>query len=333
MLLDLPIELYREIAVKLNPHQVLILPSLCKQSYLIHFHLDFLFARANLLLFHSNKKEPELGRSLKELNFDRLGKAYWSALISLFGVTETTFYLLYPNYDPPPPRPRPCPDPIVSALMTAIQYSCGPDLTLDDHFALMWVSSTEEVQHMAHLLPKSLPLEEMEKFLQCAAAFGAVPMVKFFLDIGVNPGAEDNLALRLAAENGNDSTVAQLLQCGTKVNPAADHDHALRLASENGHSEVVRLLLADGRCTPSASNNASLIEASCNGHCAIVKMLLETGVVDVAADSNAAIRGAASHGHGQVVEVLLKYGGGVGVSGVVERNPTDSDRGDLALAG
>ncbi|KAJ3195195.1 hypothetical protein HDU67_004436, partial [Dinochytrium kinnereticum] len=247
-----------------------------------HFEHDFEFARSNLKHYAHNSlpRFTDESKVFKFINFDRLGSIYWAALISLYGLTESTFYLLYPHYDPPPPRPRLQPDPIVNALMHAVTHS-SPDLCVDEHFALMWVSSTEEVDQMIHLISKipDLTLQDMEKFLQCAAAFGALPMVKHFINLGVDPSTEDNLAFRLSAENGN-VEVVKLFLVTPKVNPAADNDHAIRMASENGHVGVVRALLQAPQINPAASNNASIVEASCNGHAEVVKLLLESGRVD-----------------------------------------------------
>ncbi|KAI8850053.1 hypothetical protein BC829DRAFT_390317 [Chytridium lagenaria] len=176
----------------------------------------------------------------------------------------------------------------------------------DEHFALMWVSSTDQVPDMITLLTKlpETPLPDMEKFLQCAAAFGAITMVTHFLNLGVDPTTEDNLALRLAAENGHAEVVALL----------RDTDHALRTASENGHKEVVKVLLGVPTVNPASVNNASIVEASSNGHVEIVRMLMETGRVLVESgmvDPNErvgdAIKVAIENGHVEVVKALRRF--------------------------
>ncbi|KAJ3279990.1 hypothetical protein HDU76_009332 [Blyttiomyces sp. JEL0837] len=59
---------------------------------------------------------------------------------------------------------------------------------------------------------------------------------------GVDPTAENDMAIRYAAKNGHAEVVRYLL--GVKgVDATANNNEAARMASENGHKAVVRLLL------------------------------------------------------------------------------------------
>lgn len=79
----------------------------------------------------------------------------------------------------------------------------------------------------------------------------------------------------------------------------------LVVASRRGFSEVVKLLLVDGRVDPSSRGNCAICRASQNGHSAVVKLLLDDERVDPAADDNRAIRRASENGYPKVVQLLL----------------------------
>jgi len=91
---------------------------------------------------------------------------------------------------------------------------------------------------------------------------------------------------------------------GGRVDPGAEDNWAIKLASRNGHAEVVRLLLADPRVDPSAEDNWAIKLASYHGHVEVVRMLLVDPRVDPSAEDNWAIQMALRCGHTEVAEVL-----------------------------
>jgi len=133
-----------------------------------------------------------------------------------------------------------------------------------------------------------------------------VNQVKVLLnDERVDPSADDNYAIRYAAENGRSEVVRLLLQDG-RVDPSADDNYAIRNAARNSNTEVVRLLLQDGRADPSAENNNVIIWAAGSGREGVVKMLLQDGRADPTSNNNYAIRFAAFNSHPETVKVLLQ---------------------------
>ena len=64
------------------------------------------------------------------------------------------------------------------------------------------------------------------------------------IQFGANPALNDSAALRLAAANGRTEMVKMLLEDG-RVDPTAKHNYALRWAVTNGHMETTRLLLSN----------------------------------------------------------------------------------------
>ena len=90
------------------------------------------------------------------------------------------------------------------------------------------------------------------------------------------------------------------------LDPSADDNCAVKVAACCGHLAVVERLLQDERFDPSADNNGAVREASQNGHVEIVDRLLQDVRVDPSADDNAAIRWAVESGHLAVVDRLLQ---------------------------
>lgn len=82
---------------------------------------------------------------------------------------------------------------------------------------------------------------------------------------------------------------------------------ALEVAISNGHSEVVKLLLEDGRFDPSINNCETLVDASKRGLSEIVKLLLNDVRIENAKLQDAFI-GAVEYGHSKVVQIFLDAG-------------------------
>lgn len=100
--------------------------------------------------------------------------------------------------------------------------------------------------------------------------------------------------------------IVQLLLNDGRADPTDDSNYALYIASKNDHVDVVRLLLQDPRVDPSADDNCAIRIASENGHVDVVRLLLEDPRVDPSADDNQAIRYASENGHIEVVRLLLE---------------------------
>ena len=85
-------------------------------------------------------------------------------------------------------------------------------------------------------------------------------------DDRIDPTADNNTAIRKAAEHGLDRVVALLLS-DPRVNPAAvdnfinptsESDDAIQLAAQYGDATIVKLLLADNRVDPAANDNYAI---------------------------------------------------------------------------
>ena len=142
--------------------------------------------------------------------------------------------------------------------------------------------------------------------IRLAAGYGHHEVVKLLLtDDRVDPSACDNIAISESAEEGY-VEVVKLLLADERVDPS--DGEAISWAAKNGHHQVVKMLLADGRSNPSAWNNQAICNAASSGHHQIVKMLLADERVDPSDKDNWIIRIAAGNGHIEVVKLLLKDG-------------------------
>jgi ankyrin repeat protein len=105
--------------------------------------------------------------------------------------------------------------------------------------------------------------------------------------------------LREASRYGYIDKVKEALANGE--DPTETDNYAIQIACIYGHTEVVSLLLQDGRADPTANYNSSLRWASYNGHIKVVALLLQDGRIEV---TDCVIEVAATP---EIKEMLVKY--------------------------
>jgi hypothetical protein len=97
-----------------------------------------------------------------------------------------------------------------------------------------------------------------ENSLQNAVKSGDAALVKKMLSHElpestrrkIDPAAQENIAIRLAAQNGY-AEVVKILLDDKRVDPADKKNFAIRAAAQNGHAEIVKTLFADERVSTS----------------------------------------------------------------------------------
>jgi hypothetical protein len=174
--------------------------------------------------------------------------------------------------------------------------------------ALWRASENAHVDVVDYLLRHAMldPSADDNCAVKVAACCGHLAVVERLLqDERFDPSADDNWAVRSAAERGHLAVVERLLQ-DKRVDPAADDNFAVRLAAENGCLAVVERLLEDMRVDPSADKNHAVRWAAKKGYLAVVDRLLQDPRVDPSANDNNAVQWAASRGHLAVVDRLLE---------------------------
>lgn len=152
--------------------------------------------------------------------------------------------------------------------------------------------------------------------LAVAAQDGDTTKVAALIEAGADPNdyRRTYSALMYAAGNGHASVVGLLLAHGARVDHR-DHngDRALLWAAARGHAEVVRLLLGAGAAVDSADDPyriKPLMKASENGHLEVVRLLLAAGADPRRHDhvDDTALHGAALSGNAELVALLLRAG-------------------------
>ena len=139
---------------------------------------------------------------------------------------------------------------------------------------------------------------------------GRVNEVRMFLTKGYNsvdPAKNDSYGLRAACLSGRTEIVRILLEDG-RSNPSVLSSDPIRLAVSSRFPDIVRLLLNDGRADPSVLGSSTLLCACDSGETEIVRMLLEDGRADPCADNNYLIREASTEGYVDIVRLLLEDG-------------------------
>jgi ankyrin repeat protein len=105
--------------------------------------------------------------------------------------------------------------------------------------------------------------------------------------------------LREASRYGYIEKVKEALANGE--DPTETDNYAIQVACIYGHTEIVSLLLQDGRADPTTNYNSSLRWASRQGHTKVVEVLLQDGRVQ---DIDSAIEVAETP---EIKEMLVKY--------------------------
>ncbi len=133
----------------------------------------------------------------------------------------------------------------------------------------------------------------------------------FLNDPDIDPAAENNQALRCAAEEGH-SQIVRLLLTDPRVHPMQeienpyDNDDVvdpLVLASQYGNIDVVKVLLADVRVNPAEYNNQALQNTIICGFAEIVELLLKDPRVDPTKGDLLYL--AVLEGDAKIVKILL----------------------------
>jgi ankyrin repeat protein len=132
-----------------------------------------------------------------------------------------------------------------------------------------------------------------------------IPFVKVLLQIKDLKIIEPSNAITTATQHGHTEIVRLLLEDG-RADPSANDNNAIKHACCEGHIEIVRLLLQDPRVNP----DVNYYGATTNGHVDVVRLLLEDGRADPSSQFNLAIRNASERGHTEIVRLLLQWSSG-----------------------
>lgn len=156
--------------------------------------------------------------------------------------------------------------------------------------------------------------------LLAAVEGGQLEALKVLLAAGAPVDAKmpssGETALILAASNGNNGVVAELVAANARLKlKGGDGLNALHRACHAGHLDAVKTLLAAGANVNAVKDKDAvkitpLMIAAYNGHDEVVRLLLRHGADAMRADSNGftALGYAAQEGHAAIIKTLLRAG-------------------------
>ena len=121
--------------------------------------------------------------------------------------------------------------------------------------------------------------EYYNRVLKKASYVGDAEVVTFWLEKGADPRYSDDYAIRTACAQGHTNVVKILLDDG-RADPACKYNLCIQTASLHGHADVVKLLLADQRVNPEDRMSRSLRLASLYRRPEVVRLLLDDGRAD-----------------------------------------------------
>jgi ankyrin repeat protein len=130
------------------------------------------------------------------------------------------------------------------------------------------------------------------------------------IDYRIDPGANENRAIKFACGNGH-LELAKLLLKDSRVNPNVASSinpraYPIVLAIDNGHQEIVKLLVTNPRVDLTVDNNYPIRGSSSRGYTEVVKLLLENPTVDPGSINSIALRLAIESGRTEVVKLLVE---------------------------
>lgn len=173
-----------------------------------------------------------------------------------------------------------------------------------DNDAFIQACWNQDVQVVLLLLATGLvdPAAQDNLPVQIAAQQDDIELMMVLLGTGlVDPSAEDNNALIIAVRNGNLKMVKLLLDTGL-VDPAAQDDDPLRYALRDDHLEIAKLLLATGRAHATLNDNFYFYDAIQLNKLQMLQLLLESGQID--SDDYAM---DLAQGKPEIIKLLLQY--------------------------
>ena len=178
------------------------------------------------------------------------------------------------------------------------------DPTVDGNMPVLSASSGGHADAVHVLICDSRvdPAAEHSLGLRWAATHGFARVVALLLADGrVDPSACNDVCMRKACELGHVDIVRLLLNHG--VDPSAQHDQAIIVAAGANEAAVLELLLADARVDPMAQRGLPLETAAERG-CAAAVQVLASDVRITASARRSASRAAKAAGFPEVVDML-----------------------------
>ncbi|PVZ99361.1 hypothetical protein BB558_004622, partial [Smittium angustum] len=180
----------------------------------------------------------------------------------------------------------------------------GADIYADDNDSLKASIRNGRLDVVECLVENGAEINSIRNVLSTVSRNPSLPIVKYLVENGADIHADNDSALRMAAQNGRLGFFKYLVENGADIH--ANNDEALILACKNGHLSIVKYLACNG-VDISANDNQALRSACGKGYMEIVKFLVQNGA-DLSANNNEALRIATRNSRFTIVQYLLENG-------------------------
>jgi hypothetical protein len=137
-----------------------------------------------------------------------------------------------------------------------------------------------------------------------AIEVGNIDTVKILLQKQLDINSPDEIILSTAVNYGQTDILRILLKDG-RLQPNKDKYHIIGVACHRGNSEIVKLLLDDGRANPAYLSNIGIITAAEEGYTDIIKLLLSDPRVNPGDKDNEALIKSVINNHVDIVNLLI----------------------------
>uniref|UniRef100_A0A8C1WR17 Ankyrin repeat domain 28b n=1 Tax=Cyprinus carpio TaxID=7962 RepID=A0A8C1WR17_CYPCA len=158
--------------------------------------------------------------------------------------------------------------------------------------------------------------------LHAAASSGMISVVKYLLDLGVDPNAYGNTPLHVACYNGQDVVVNELIECGANVNQVNEKGFApLHFTAASRHGALcLELLVGNGADVniKSKDGKTPLHMTAIHGRFSRSQAIIQNGAEIDCEDKNGntPLHIAARYGHELLINTLITNGADTAKRGV-----------------
>ena len=171
----------------------------------------------------------------------------------------------------------------------------GIDISYDDHNASYWTKSSLEI--VKRFIKKGA---DINVAINWACNNGNLEVVKYLFEQGADVNYDGSHSIPNACAGGHIEVLKYLTQKGVKI---VSDGYLLSLVSKKGHLNVLKFLVDNGADVTS-EDSLAVCSASRSGCLEVVKYLVQNG----ADASSLAVQNASGNGHLAVVKFLVENG-------------------------
>lgn len=187
----------------------------------------------------------------------------------------------------------------------------GLDIHMHADIGAIWAAATGQMGILEHFMERGLRIRG-NNVLSRTARNGHLEMVKFLVSKGINDHTHD-IALRAAARYGHLEMVKYFIDLG--ADPHADDENALRKAAQFEKWAVVKYLIVEQGARADFGQDKAMYTAVRRNQLNLLKFLVEIAGANVHARNERALRMATKRRRRNIVKYLMEHGADASVLG------------------